>query len=186
MSQSLAKIDFEMPTYEMMIIFDSDAEEEERHPVLSSLEEIIKGLNGSITHTELWGMRQFAYEINHKKEGFYLVFEFEAQGELTELDRILRLSDIVVRHKTMRLPDFEAERRSSIRSGATEDVEFPRTRSSVRAAKSKKVAAERESAVEKEKAAEKDSIAEPSTTEQKEQIEPEAGPVEPVSAVPDA
>ncbi len=177
MSQSLAKIDFEMPTYEMMIIFDSDAAEDERHTVLSSLEKIIKDLNGAITHTELWGMRQFAYEINHKTEGFYLVFEFEADGELTELDRILNLSDIVVRQKTLRLPDFEAERRKGVRSGAIEDVEFPRTRLSAKAAKAKKIAEQKESAIEQ-------------NIEQKESTEPEPGPepepVEPVSAVPEA
>ena len=59
-----------------------------------------------------WGKRQFAYPINKKESGYYVVFELLAPGgALDELERTLRLADDVVRHKLIRLPDAEAARR---------------------------------------------------------------------------
>ena len=62
--------------------------------------------------TDKWGRRRFAYEINHKTEGFYVVFEILAEpGALDHLETTLRLADEVVRHKLIRLPDHEATQR---------------------------------------------------------------------------
>ena len=48
----------------------------------------------------------FAYEVNHKREGYYVVVEFTAEPEtVAALDRMLTLADEVVRHKVVRLPD---------------------------------------------------------------------------------
>ena len=59
-----------------------------------------------------WGKRQFAYPINRKETGYYLVVETVAPPvRLDELERTLRLADEVVRHKLIRLPEAEAERR---------------------------------------------------------------------------
>ena len=47
-----------------------------------------------------------------RRPGYYLVVEAVAPaGSLDELERTLRLADEVVRHKLIRLPDAEAERR---------------------------------------------------------------------------
>ena len=66
-------------------------------------------LHGKI---DWWGKRQFAYPINKKPSGYYMVAELVAPaGSLDELERTLRLADDVVRHKLIRLPEAEAERR---------------------------------------------------------------------------
>ena len=58
------------------------------------------------------GRRRFAYEIDHKTEGYYVVWELTSEGaDLEALERSLRLADEVVRHKLVRLPDHEAARR---------------------------------------------------------------------------
>ncbi len=68
---------------------------------------------GTVVNTDRWGRRRFAYEINHKTEGYYVVLEIvTAEGaDLDDLERSLRLADEVVRHKLIRLPDREAARR---------------------------------------------------------------------------
>ncbi len=59
--------------------------------------------------TDLWGRRRFAYEINHKFEGIYVVLEILTEApNLDDVERSLRLADEVVRHKLIRLPDREA------------------------------------------------------------------------------
>ncbi len=58
------------------------------------------------------GRRRFAYEINHKWEGIYVVLELVTEASnLDDLERMLRIADEVVRHKLIRLPEREAQRR---------------------------------------------------------------------------
>jgi small subunit ribosomal protein S6 len=58
---------------------------------------------GSVSETDFWGKRRFAYEVDHINEGYYSVVDFEGNVELIDrLDRALSLSDTVVRHKILR------------------------------------------------------------------------------------
>ena len=53
-----------------------------------------------------WGKRTLAYELTHKREGYYVVAEFTAEPKAAaDLDRFLVLADEVLRHKIMRVPD---------------------------------------------------------------------------------
>jgi small subunit ribosomal protein S6 len=75
---------------------------------------------GELASTDVWGRRAFAYEIDHKHDGHYVVFEILGDpGSLDPLDRALRLADDVVRHKIIRLPDSEAARRGLLGGEAT-------------------------------------------------------------------
>jgi small subunit ribosomal protein S6 len=101
-----------MRAYEMMVICDGDLEESAVAGVINQTTTQIESAGGTVAKTDKWGRRRFAYEINHKNEGFYVVFEIEAEpGALDDVDRNLRLADDVVRHKIIRLPDSEAHRR---------------------------------------------------------------------------
>ena len=49
--------------------------------------------------------RKLAYEINHRTEGFYVVFQAQAPpGAMNDLSRALSLDDNVIRHKVLRVP----------------------------------------------------------------------------------
>ena len=101
-----------MRAYEMMVICDGDLDESAVAGVINQTTAQIESGGGVVAKTEKWGRRRFAYEINHKTEGFYVVLEIEAEpGALDDVDRNLRLADEVVRHKIIRLPDSEAHRR---------------------------------------------------------------------------
>jgi small subunit ribosomal protein S6 len=53
---------------------------------------------------DIWGKRKFAYEIDKKTEGLYIVLTFTAKSETAkELDRQLGLNESVLRTKLMRL-----------------------------------------------------------------------------------
>jgi small subunit ribosomal protein S6 len=68
--------------------------------------EVIRSNGGNPGAIDRWGKRSFAYEVNHKREGYYVVVEFTGEPEtVAALDRMLGLADDVVRHKVMRLPD---------------------------------------------------------------------------------
>lgn len=103
--------------YELMIIFTAETEESAVQTTINRLGDLAKDEGGSLEKADKWGVRRFAYEIQKKKEGFYVVLEFLAPNALTEIDRSLRLADEVIRHKFMRLPVPEAHKRGL--AGAT-------------------------------------------------------------------
>lgn len=106
-----------MRVYELMIIFDGDVEDNAVNEHLANVGRLVEvaGEKSKVAKTDRWGRRRFAYEINHKWEGIYVVLEIVTEGrDLHEVERVLHLADDVVRHKTMRLPDKEATRRGLI------------------------------------------------------------------------
>ena len=91
-----------MRSYELMIIHRPEMAESDVQTQIGELERAIAE-SGSVTTTDHWGKRRFAYEINHLTEGYYSVVDFEAELDMVErLDRALGLSDAVVRHKIVR------------------------------------------------------------------------------------
>lgn len=102
-----------MRAYELMVIVDGDVDDPQAQTWVKSIADEITNAGGSIHgKPDWWGKRPFAYQIDHKDAGYYLVIECLAEGgALDELERHLRLADDIVRHKLIRLPDAEAERR---------------------------------------------------------------------------
>ena len=99
--------------YELMVIIDGDVDDPKAQAWMKTVSEGVSAADGEL-HGKIdwWGKRQFAYPINKKPAGYYMVAEILADpGALDELERALRLADDVVRHKLIRLPDAEAERR---------------------------------------------------------------------------
>lgn len=95
-----------MYTYELMIIADGSLSEEAVGALTERFTKAIADLGGSVDRVDQWGKREFAYEINHMREGYYTVIDLQLPGEaLAELERQLRISDEVVRHKAIR-PDL--------------------------------------------------------------------------------
>lgn len=91
-----------MREYEVMVMVDETAEDK-LEAVVERVTQIVTGGGGEVTKVDRWGKRKFAYEIDHKTDGFYLVIEFTADTDLlAELERVLLLADEVVRHKVVR------------------------------------------------------------------------------------
>ena len=109
-----------MRPYETMIIFGPDVEEPAIQAVLDRTSEVIRSNEGTPGNVDRWGRRTFAYEVDHKREGYYVVAEFVGGPKTeAELGRFLALADEVMRHKIMRLPDKAAGRsRSKASAGA--------------------------------------------------------------------
>ena len=84
-----------MRAYELMVIIDGDVEDPKAQSFVKVVTDGITAAGGSIHgKPDWWGKRQFAYPINRKETGYYLV-----------------VADEVVRHKLIKLPVAEATRR---------------------------------------------------------------------------
>jgi small subunit ribosomal protein S6 len=95
-----------MRPYEVMAIFEASTEPSLIQSVLDHALDVIRNNGGTPGTIDRWGKRTFAYEVNHKREGYYVVVEFTGEPRtVSELDRTLGLADEVVRHKIVRLPD---------------------------------------------------------------------------------
>ncbi|HZK00386.1 MAG TPA: 30S ribosomal protein S6 [Tissierellaceae bacterium] len=94
-----------MRKYEAMFIFVPDVEEEKRNQLLDRYKGIIEA-DGSISNVDEWGIRKLAYLINDIGEGYYVLINFESTPEVVnELDRISKISDIIMRHMIIRQDD---------------------------------------------------------------------------------
>ena len=109
-----------MRAYELMVILDGDLEDPVAQSWVKTLTDGIAARGGQVHgRADWWGKRRYAYPINKKEAGYYLVVEcVAAGGALDELERQLRLADDIVRHKLIRLPDAEAARRGIAVSAA--------------------------------------------------------------------
>jgi small subunit ribosomal protein S6 len=71
--------------------------------------EVIRANEGTVGAIDRWGRRPFAYEVNHKREGYYVLVGFAGTpATVDELGRQLGLADVVLRHKVIRLPEKHA------------------------------------------------------------------------------
>ena len=100
-----------MRHYEAMYIVDPDVLEDQMEPIIERYKQVVTDMGGVVTEAGLWeqGRRPLAYPINGRREGVYVLMQFEAgQNVPAELDRVLRISDNVLRHIIVKLdPDEE-------------------------------------------------------------------------------
>jgi small subunit ribosomal protein S6 len=108
-----------MRAYELMVIIDAELDDEVIDATVKRIADLIGQRGATVRSEDRWGRRRFAYEINHKHEGYYVVWEFVGGSDLDQLERALRLADETVRHKVVRLPDHEAARRGLVEQAAS-------------------------------------------------------------------
>lgn len=95
-----------MRKYEMVIILDPSVDERTVTATFEKLVKVVPAEGGVIDNVDIWGKRKFAYEIDKKSEGIYIVLNFTAKASTAqELDRQLGLNESVMRTKVMRLDD---------------------------------------------------------------------------------
>jgi small subunit ribosomal protein S6 len=92
--------------YEVVFIINPGAGDDEVMRLNEGVQKIITSQGGTITKTEIMGRRQLAYEINHKKDGTYVLLEVEGSGaEIAELERRMRVNDQILRYMTIRVDE---------------------------------------------------------------------------------
>jgi small subunit ribosomal protein S6 len=84
-------------------MLDPAVEEEGREKIASDAKASIEAA-GSLLHEDNWGVREMAYEIDHKGESEYRWFRFEAPTSLLDdLDHNLKIADGVMRFRIFRV-----------------------------------------------------------------------------------
>jgi len=92
-----------MRAYETLFILKPDLEEEAITAAIERLTTLIQNNNGTVEQVNRWGKKKLAYEIQDYREGYYTLILFQGEPETAkELDRVMRLSDEVMRHIIVR------------------------------------------------------------------------------------
>ncbi len=100
-----------MRPYEVMVIFDASLEDEAIRALVDRFTQQLTAAGAKSVTTDMWGRRRLAYPVRHRNEGYYVVIDATAEpAALSELDRLLTLTDEVIRHKVMRVPERAAGR----------------------------------------------------------------------------
>ena len=95
-----------MRPYEVMVILEADLDEETIRANVERWLQSLEARGAQRGYVDFWGKRRFAYEVNHRTDGYYVVFQARAEPTaMDELHRVLSLADEVVRHKVLRVPE---------------------------------------------------------------------------------
>ncbi|MDQ3644957.1 MAG: 30S ribosomal protein S6 [Actinomycetota bacterium] len=88
--------------YDLMLLVDSTAPEERQQSILDEVESIVSS-GGTVTSKHDWGTRKITFEIDHRPEAAYHLYQFEGDSPLLErLDHSLRIMDGVLRFRIIR------------------------------------------------------------------------------------
>ena len=87
-----------MRKYELMFIIRTDIEQEVVDATVEKFLNIVQN-GGEVEKKDVIGKKRLAYEIEKHRDGIFVLFNFTASPEVvTELDRVLKISDEVIRH----------------------------------------------------------------------------------------
>src|ERR1044072_9679217 len=92
--------------YELVYVVSPDASDAQVADLHTQVDQIAQRLGGKIDKTDNWGRRKLAYEIGPHKEGTYVLETIDGGGELMkEIDRRLKVSDLIIRHLIVRVDE---------------------------------------------------------------------------------
>lgn len=87
-----------MNKYQLLFIIDNSIDDEAKDAVIEKFSSLIQELGGTVGMLDKWGTHKYAYPINFKNEGYYVLMQFEADPTVpAEIDRQMRINDNVVR-----------------------------------------------------------------------------------------
>ena len=93
-----------MRIYEELFIVKPDAPDEEVDQFVEQLRTQLTTAGATVDKIDKWGKRRLAYRVDKYREGAYVLFQFTAGPEsVKELERRLRVSDIVLKFLTVRI-----------------------------------------------------------------------------------
>jgi len=92
--------------YELLLLLDPSLDEESRAGVLDKVQGVITTDGGVVDNVDSWGKRKLAFEIGKMTEGDYALLDFHTMpAAIAELDRVLHITDPVVRYMLVNRED---------------------------------------------------------------------------------
>ena len=92
--------------YEALYIIQPDLTDEQITPITEKYKQVVEEQGGEVESINRWEKRRLAYEVKGQKEGFYVLMNYKSESKVsTELDRLFKIADDVIRHIIVRLDE---------------------------------------------------------------------------------
>ena len=87
-----------MNKYELMYIIDASASDEQKEAMINKIKDMVVNAGGTVETLDKIGLKKFAYPINYKNEGYYVLMNFTAEPSLpNEMESKMAIMDFFVR-----------------------------------------------------------------------------------------
>jgi len=141
--------------YELGIVLHPEVSEENTRALLDRIEQVVANRDGQIVRVNHWGRRRLAYPIEHNRDGVYTFVDMILTPEtVIELERVLKVSELVLRHMVKRRDPKAAQKEREAQAAAAAAV------TPVAAAKGQPAAVEEDAAVAEEQVPTDEAVAE--------------------------
>ena len=88
--------------YDLVLLIDPNAPEERRTSAVSEAESLLS-TGGEIVESQDWGQKRMAYEIDHRPEAEYRLYQFNGDNALLDrLNQRLSINDAVLRFRIIK------------------------------------------------------------------------------------
>jgi len=112
-----------MPLYECVLIARNDVTQQQVETVADTIAESLATDGGEVKKREYWGLRSLAYRVKKNRKGHYMLLGMDAKPAfISEMERLLRLNEDVLRFMTLRVEEI-TEEPSAILSRKSDDRE---------------------------------------------------------------
>ena len=99
-----------MPLYESTFIARQDISAHQVEDLAEGFTKIVSDNGGEVKRQEYWGLRSLAYRIKKNRKGHYMMFYLDApSAAISEMERVMRLHEDVLRYLTLRIKAFDLE-----------------------------------------------------------------------------
>ena len=93
-----------MNKYQLLYIIENSIDDEAKNEIVDKFSALIESLGGTIDTIDKWGTKKFAYEMNGKTEGYYVLVKFSSDANApAEIDRQMKINDNVIRQMITRI-----------------------------------------------------------------------------------
>jgi small subunit ribosomal protein S6 len=114
--------------YDLIFIARPATPEDEIKKVISGIEHTCAEKGGKIEKTEHWGTRKLAYRVAKHREGMYVYQQIRTSHAdlIAELERRLRVQDVVIKYLTVRLDEDLKRQRKYVHKREVRAARRPR------------------------------------------------------------
>lgn len=96
-----------MRRYETIFIVRPNVSEDEIEALINKTSSIIEDDGGTIVRVDKWGLKKLAYLIKKESQGYYVYVDYAGiPASVSEIERIFRIDDKVLKYLTVKLADF--------------------------------------------------------------------------------
>ncbi|WP_420581002.1 30S ribosomal protein S6 [Reichenbachiella sp.] len=108
-----------MKNYETVFILTPVLSDDQMKDAVGKFKKVLVDNGAKIINEENWGLKKLAYPIQHKKTGFYQLFEFEAEATIVDaLETEYRRDEKILRFLTTALDKHALAYNVKRKSGA--------------------------------------------------------------------